>query len=437
MQQSNRGDIHAQGSFQAQTLVLGHQNNTTINYHNFPDWEALQREKERYLTLYQRYPNDPDIPQHLQKVQEQIESFQQEVLKLAEDFKRIPLNTQRLRDAYAAFEQGDLHTVRVLLRAPEVEQEKDALLQRRAQLANQTEENEQHLTDKANEFILLARATALDFSLGEERIPQTCAAYEQALECQRSPKNLFNYAYFLAAENQRLQAQVHYEEALALRRQLASQQPAVYEPEVARTLNNLANLLAEDASQRTLAQGYYEEALALRRRLATQQAAVYAPEVASSLNNLALLLAEDASQRALAQGYYEASLELYRRLAGQQPAVYEPAVADSLNNLANLLAKDASQRALAQGYYEASLELYRRLAHQQPNLYNQDLANALSDQGYAYLQWNEPQNALPYLEEALQLLHPFYELHPNIYGEKYESFQTVLAYCRQPLEPET
>ena len=390
MQQSNSGDIHAQGSFQAQTLVLGHQNNTTINYHSFPDWEALQREQAELVVQYQQHPNVVYFAQRLQEVQEKIESFQQEVLKLAEDFKRIPLNTQRLRDAYAAFEQGDLHSVRVLLREPAVEQEKEALLQRRAQLASQAEENEAQLTDKANEFILLARATALDFSLGEERIPQTCAAYEQALECQRSPENLFNYAYFLKNENQRSQAQVHYKESLELYRCLAGQQPAVYEPKVADSLNNLANLLASDASQ-----------------------------------------------RALAQGYYEVSLELYRRLAGQQPAVYEPKVAISLNNLANLLAEDASQRALAQGYYEASLELYRRLAHQQPNLYNQDLANALSDQGYAYLQWNEPQNALPYLEEALQLLHPFYELHPNIYGEKYESFQTVLAYCRQPLEPET
>jgi CHAT domain-containing protein len=80
-------------------------------------------------------------------------------------------------------------------------------------------------------------------------------------------------------------AEVTYEEALALRRPLDDARPDVYLPDVAMTLNNLGN--AQRALNRLKdAQASYQEALTVRRRLAEALPEVFLPAVAITLNCL-------------------------------------------------------------------------------------------------------------------------------------------------------
>jgi tetratricopeptide (TPR) repeat protein len=85
-----------------------------------------------------------------------------------------------------------------------------------------------------------------------------------------------------------------YEEALGIRRRLAQQQPQVYAPDVATTLNNLGIALYQ-LRRLEEAVAAYEEALGIRRRLAQQQPQVYAPDVATTLTNLGNALYQIAS----------------------------------------------------------------------------------------------------------------------------------------------
>jgi tetratricopeptide (TPR) repeat protein len=77
---------------------------------------------------------------------------------------------------------------------------------------------------------------------------------------------------------------------------LAAAQPAVYAPDLARTLTNLGNALYQ-LRRLEEAVAAYEEALGIRRRLAQQQPQVYAPDVAMTLNNLGNALYRVASFR--------------------------------------------------------------------------------------------------------------------------------------------
>ena len=80
-----------------------------------------------------------------------------------------------------------------------------------------------------------------------------------------------------------------------MRRALAEASPAAYTPDLAGSLNNLANHLSE-VGERNEALEAAREAVRLRRALAEASPAAYAPKLAASLTNLANRLSEVGEQ---------------------------------------------------------------------------------------------------------------------------------------------
>jgi tetratricopeptide (TPR) repeat protein len=99
------------------------------------------------------------------------------------------------------------------------------------------------------------------------------------------------------------------------------------------------------------------------------------PDVAATLNNLAnLQKAKNEFPQALEK--YEEALNIYRDLAKENPRTYLPDVAMTLNNLANLhRAKNEFPQALEK--YEEALKIYRDLAEENPHVYEIDYAKML------------------------------------------------------------
>ena len=114
-------------------------------------------------------------------------------------------------------------------------------------------------------------------------------------------------------------------------RALAKENPAAYLPDVAITLNNLANLHS-DKNEFAAALEKYEEALQIRRALAKENPAAYLPDVAMTLNNLAVLHS-DKNELAEAEEKYEESLHIYKALAKENHAAFLPYVLMTAINL--------------------------------------------------------------------------------------------------------
>lgn len=91
-------------------------------------------------------------------------------------------------------------------------------------------------------------------------------------------------------QNLRRQSEALYREALELRRKPSATNPSVYEPDVAGTCNNLANLLARSTEGRKEAEELYQEALALYQKQVRIAPEVYQPELARVCWNLGELL---------------------------------------------------------------------------------------------------------------------------------------------------
>jgi CHAT domain-containing protein/tetratricopeptide (TPR) repeat protein len=224
-------------------------------------------------------------------------------------------------------------------------------------------------------------------------------------------------------ESRQLEAAVEaYEEALAIYRQLAQQQPQVYEPlwcrlfsrmqrqaqqqpqvyepDVAGTLNNLGVAL-RGLRRLEAAVEAFQQALAIYRRLAQQQPEVYEPYLAGTLNGLGNALSDLRRLEAAVEAHQQA-LAIYRRLAQQQPEVYEPDVAGTLNNLGNALS-DLRRYEAAVEVFQQALAIYRQLAQQQPQVYEPNLAMTLNNLGAALSDLRRYEAAVEAYQQALAI----------------------------------
>jgi tetratricopeptide (TPR) repeat protein len=513
------GDGNTVNNINIDKIVL----NTMQRSHDYQVLQAgINKARQRMLDK----PNVPEFREDHQALLKQAEDFKRDVLKLAEDFNKIPINTERLRLAKQHFEAGDYQAARVILDAEAMSGDQDALLAKQQRLNTEQAEVTQQLTDNAAEFLLKARLTAIDYSL-PDRIAQTRHFFEQALKSARTPDNMFAYALFLQENNQfkdaehwyqaaldnyrqlaednpsvylpdvatilnnlgvlikvdtqrRTETEILFKEALAIRRQLVEDNPAVYLPNVANTLNNLGNLVSADSQRRAEAETLYQEALAIRRQLAEDNPAVYLPDVAMTLNNLGILVSLDSQHRAEAEILFKEALSNYRQLAEDNPAVYLPNVATTLNNLGNLVRTDTQRKAQAEILYQAALAIRRQLAKDNPAVYLPDVAMTLNNLGIlvgadsqrraeaetlyqealdSYCQlaedyfavyfpdvvhilvnlgiaslkdWQEPQQALIYLQGASTLLELFAQQAPELFAKKHTTLLKLIALAKQP-----
>jgi hypothetical protein len=200
------------------------------------------------------------IDEERQEVQKKLDDLKQEVIRLAETFTKIPLNTERLRLAKQHFEAGDYPAARAILDAEQMSGELDALLRQKGQLHQQQLENEANLADKANEFMILAKLTAIDFILPNS-FQQASGHSEQSLKAAHTVDNTFAYAHFLQENNQFTTAKLWCEEALALFRTVAEAHPDAYLSSVAVTAVNLSIFYLQSVPDKEKSLNYAKEAL--------------------------------------------------------------------------------------------------------------------------------------------------------------------------------
>ncbi|MBX3336947.1 MAG: tetratricopeptide repeat protein [Nitrospira sp.] len=394
--------------------------------------DELQEHFEKTLAKIAKYPDDEDFKADLLKlsgtrneIRKKLEELKQEVIRLAETFTKIPINSDRLKLARQHFEAGNFSAARAILDAEQMGIELDDLLQREEHLQQQQAQVQALRMDKANEFLILARLTALNFDV-PDRFDKTIEYFEQSLKAAHTLENTFEYAYFLHTHNQFNAALPWYDEALHIRRRLADANPDTYLPDLAATLNNLGYLY-RNRHDIAAAQAAYDEALDIRRRLAAANPETYLPDVAGTLNNLGILY-RDRNDVAAAQAAYDEALAIYRRLAGANPDTYLPDVAMTLNNLA-MLSSDRNDVAAAQAAYDEALAIYRRLAGANPDTYLPDLAMTAVNLSIFYLKSLPDQDkSLAHAGEALTAAGPFVEVLPACQEYARAALQVVEAW---------
>ena len=184
-------------------------------------------------------------------------------------------------------------------------------------------------------------------------------------------------------------------------RVLAEASPQAYTPNLAMSLNNLANRFSA-VGERNEALEAACEAVRLRRALAEASPQAYTPNLAASLNTLANILSAVGKVNEALVAAREA-VALYRGLAEASPQAYTPNLAASLNTLANLLSEVGEWNEALVAARKA-VELYRGLAEASPQAYTPHLAMSLNNLANCLSEVGQTEKALELLREARKLV---------------------------------
>mgnify|MGYP004467517069 FL=1 len=364
-----------------------------------------------------------------QKCHEQIINMEKQLLDMAFQVnKSISSNSpmsERKRLAIEMFEQGNIKGVINVLNEEDMASEaKQAELEiaRGRQLVQSgndlIEKGIQTIQAQVEEYILRAKALMLDLD-NADRFSLACNAYERAIELTRKhlPKaelagQLNDYYCFLSANNQFSKCEAYIEESVSIRAELCRDHPEMYESDLARSYNNLANLYYKTQRFQE-SEEIYLAVLVIRERLAKENPQEYASNLAQSYNNLAVLYG--ATQRFQeSEAMYKSALAIRERLAKENPQAYEPALAGSYNNLAVLYC-DTQRYDESEAMYKSAIDIRERLAKVNPQAYEPDLAISYNNLASLYLDTQRIKESEAVYRSALAIRERLAKVNPQAY----------------------
>ena len=203
-----------------------------------------------------------------------------------------------------------------------------------------------------------------------------------------------------------------YKGALEIRKRLANSNPQAYEPDLAGSYNNLANLY-HDTQRFAESEKMHKAALEIRKRLADANPQAYEPDLARSYNNLANLYS-DTQRFTDSEQMYKEALEIRKRLADANPQAYEPDLGQSYHNLAVLYSK-TQRYAESEQMYKSVLVIRKQLAEYNPQVYEPYLAACYNDLAILYWYTQRFTESEQMYKDALNIFKRLAEANPHAY----------------------
>ncbi|OJJ15847.1 hypothetical protein BKI52_36625 [marine bacterium AO1-C] len=425
------------------------------NYHfKGAEYEAILKTIKRLERLLELETNDSErlkISQELNEEQQKLEVFKKEVIALAELFQKIALDTERLKLAKQHFDAGEFKEACAILDAEKMTRELDDLLNEKDHLQEKQQQNEVHLQDKANEFLILAKLTAMNYEL-DDWFEKAKEYFEKSLRAYKNKRGLLEYAYFLQKHNEYKIAIFYYKQAINLLesasdldyhkladalhnlatlyqeqhelevalkiykkiikilRVQANSNPHIFPIDLVMTLNNLANLYTSK-SLNLEAEKAYKEAILICRKMVESPANV----LAQLFSNIATFC-KDQKQYVKSEKFYLEALIIQEKFVQKKPEYFKPGLAQTYNGLAALHV-ELNKLDLAKRYFQKSYSLYRELAHNNPKAFLPDLAVASNNFASILREVNETTKSLQVYLEAKDILFKLVQRNPKVYSQ--------------------
>ncbi len=242
------------------------------------------------------------------------------------------------------------------------------------------------------------------------------ALLDYAQAYQYRPQNLRyaeGYAFALLEQRDYAKAESVLQELLRQRRRLAEENPAVYQPDLAQTLNNLGVLYGDNPDRFADAESALKELVDIERELAEQNPTAYRPELAGALNNLGVFYL-NTRRFAEAEGALKEAVDIWGALAAQNSA-YRPQFAATLNHLGALYSNNPDRFADAETVLKEAAGIDRQLAEQNPAAYRANLAAPLNNLGVFYLNTRRFDDGERALKEAVDIERELAKENPAAY----------------------
>lgn len=124
-----------------------------------------------------------------------ITQFKEDVIRLAQTFEHISINSERLRMAKLFFDEGKFREVLSVMNTKEMIDEGEALLWEKDRFQSRLKRTDSLLQIKAEEFRIKAQAKAIDYT-DPRRVDSTAFFYLQSLHYNDNVQTLYDLAVF-------------------------------------------------------------------------------------------------------------------------------------------------------------------------------------------------------------------------------------------------
>ncbi len=344
-----------------------------------------QREDELEALKEQNRITQEQYNATMQQLYDQQESNEALVREMAEYYSRIDYDqidefNTRVSEFILA---GDLAKADSLLRSKgdiderirKLNEHHDANVQARETLEKSEQAEQFSREDLAQDCFSFFRRFALDNKPDSALCYIEKRAALDSTNCQWQA----DAGSYLQKRGMTRQARKYYDRALKAARKMAADNPELYEPLLAKTLNNIALLYTQTADV-AAAEPLFQESLALFKRLSGTDESTYSPYVASTLNNMAVLYSGNIDNASRVEQLLQETLSIY--MSQDNVETFSPAVASIWNNLA-LLYDETGRYEDSEQMYLKALDLYGQLG-QNTRAYDADYAATLNNLSALY-----------------------------------------------------
>lgn len=345
------------------------------------------------------------ISKEINNLESLINHTRQEVIRLADTFNKIEINTDRLIKAKEFFDKGEFASSRFVL-----ESDVNQMIDEQNNLLEKRDYYEQEILPKlrhsSEEFLVLAISMMFDYD-NPNQFENASDYFERSLKSFQTKENTFIYAKFLQDYSQFPKSEKYYIQYLEkFDNELTS-------GEKSSGLNNLA-ILYDYKHDYDKAIEIHKEALEIRRKLAQAEPEKYLADVATTTHNLATIY-YNQTKFDEALKLFEEALEVRKELAKEDKKIL-PYVGTSLHNLAGVYKhKGNDYRALE--LYLCALSIFQVLSTSVSNEYLHNYSGTLNNMGIIYESWGHYKDALKTYKDSLQIMRNLAETNPRTFQD--------------------
>lgn len=310
---------------------------------------------------------------------EEIETFKNDVIRLADIFNNIEIDTYRLMKAKEYFDNGMFKEAYTVLKISDIDKDQNLLLAAKEKKESELEELTKQLIDNSNEYFIKAQAVFL-VNYTSSKYGEVFNLFKRSIKSHSGLDNNYGMAYFLMRNQKYHIAQPYLLEAL-------KHTEGVNIRVLGNVLNDTGACFKEQGMYEE-AEKYYLDCLATREKDINNRDVQFMYALALDCMNLGTLYCD--------WGKFDKDLPLFNKALNifrdypSESSKYSDDLASCLNNLGkHYIASKEYDVDKVIDYLKEAVQLRRNILVNESIQYSNRLATVLGNLGIAYMHKKE------------------------------------------------
>ena len=370
--------------------------------------KAHYDERSGEQEFFHEYVNVASARENLIKVIEELEkSIFNMSMRMCNDEVHGDI-TQRQREAYKLFSEGDLEGANNVLDFYEIKSEYQ---RKQAILKQQEKKNAKVYIGELKQKVEILKALANT----SDRFSEIEEVYEEAVSVSEEylveTDVIYYYAKFLYEQNKHKKA---LEVAERFEKLYAHESIEGSKYNLSVLYNLLGDIMSVFPKMSKGAEEYYLKAIEIFENLVKENPKKYSGALATSYNNIGVFY-DNQGKPEKAEEYYLKAIEIHEKLSKENPKSYNGDLAGNYNNLGAFYYKQGRLEK-AEKYFLRAIDILKNLAKENPERYNGDLATSYNNTGLFYDNQRQPKKAERYYLKAIDIDKKLAKENPERYN---------------------